>query len=231
MSKTFFITREDKGKIMAWGYGLSVIGLAALLTFGILPAVNLWWLIGILGTYIMGLLMPQIVYRYVRLNEQDPSWRRYLPFLSEYEIFTPLMARVVRITHLVTVILFVLGTLPLLEDFLGTTIMITLLTSTIGETAAMSFSFYMYLSALSLYFIMNIPRGLAYVEVKRNTDRIYRRHFGPPPANRYEKSYLLFLFVPVLRVLPLMFLNERLRKMVDIYDLNLQDREDFTEIK
>lgn len=225
------MTANEKGKLLAVCYVIAM----GVIFFGfskLFPSLdgllNGWFLIAqmvVVLAYNVFYLVPLIVKRYLTMHEVESNLKRFVPFLQEYEIFPPVVAKVTLWGMILVSSLLLVGILPILQiNFLTPVV-----ESVFGVSSAMNYSFYLILIGIVIYAVLSIVRGVGYIEVKRASDRIYRQNFGKIPASLFEKCMLLFYFVPVLRVLPLVILNERLRKMVDIHELNLEEQEEFVE--
>lgn len=216
--------REEKSKIMLMFYflGFIVIFVGFLVFYNY---VNLYYVGAAFLLAQQAYVLPRTSSLYHKLNGLEANVGRFVTLYNEVQIFTPGLSRITLVMGIILYLLIGISLLPLTGSLLVTQVVVSLF----GEIAGMNYVFYLILFSIIVYILLNIIRGMGFIEIKRYVERVYTINFGAPPAKIYSKfQYVMFLF-PVLRTIALATLNETMTKMVEFNEVQLEKSDSFEE--
>jgi hypothetical protein len=203
------------------------------LGFGLITA-GFFFFSQLINVYYVGLLVllyqqlyviPRVSKLYCKLNNLEYNNGRFIPLWNEYQIFTPSLGRITLIVGLILIFMLILAIIPLS----GIIVFTQLVNTVLGESASMTYVFYLLLFSIVVYIVLNVIRGMGFIEIKRYVERVYFINFGTPPGKLFNKFQYLMFFFPFLRTLALALLSETLTKMVAFNEIQLENTDNFEE--
>lgn len=169
--------------------------------------------------------LPKVYSSYHKLNEvEENKVLKWIPWLNEVTIFPPFFSMCTLILGIILMLLVAIVSLP----YLGIDFVMGIIADVIGQEAAMNYTFYMIVAAISVYCVLSVIRGLGFISIKSVVDREHQKMF-PRVYKSFEGfQYFLYIF-PLGRLLALSFLSSRLDKMVKFNDVNQIESVKFVE--
>jgi hypothetical protein len=215
--------RKDKNNLFIVMYAIGFLAVLALMVV-VTQSINLYW-IGLIVLVAQQLyITPMIQKHYYRLTETTGGGSvRFLPLFNETSMFPTIISNVTLTLGILIIVLAIVALLPMA----GITVATEIVTAMFGDSVGMNYTFYAILFLLLSYVLINFTRGLGFIEVKRTIDGEHARLFSGKlggMGTSFEALQYIMLFVPVCRVLSLVYMLDRLNKMMVVNDVtSLQD--------
>lgn len=214
------MSKKDKNSFIIIAFIMAYIALVILFRIGA-NTINPLLFCGITVALQFLVLMPIICKLYYEAHNCDAGFMRFIPLYNESMIFSPKLSMASLVLWIATIVFIALS-------FFDT----SALEGILGRHLAMVFPMTMLKIGVILYIINNFVRSIGLLGVKREIDSIHAELTGSHHGARITDvfQYVVF-FIPILRVVGLLFVFDRLNKIVRLNGFKAGDTtdEDFVE--
>lgn len=207
------VNKRDKESLIIAAFIVVFIFGSVILNF-VTSSVNPAVVIGIVTLAEVFFIVPRVNKLYMEVLEADDnSFARFIPIWNELRIFSPKM-------FYACLALWIINAIVLLLSFVSG----GFITRIFGEDFATVYTPYMLIAAAVIFLINSIVRGFAFCEIKRNVAEMNADLMGvPEKVTPYSLFQSFTLFIPILRVVGLSLVSDRLYKLAELNGYNAQD--------
>lgn len=221
------LSKKDLDNILSSIYLISIVVVSAFF-FALIKYINPLWVAVIWFAAQQLYVLPRVHKLYMKLHDLPSNpLTRYVPLANEVSMFTPVYSMINLVTGVVNILLFVIALAPVV----GINFFTPMIESIFGQDAADSYTFYLMLFGFILYFVMSFVRGMAFVQMNREVNRLHAKYYGATRArvnlgSAFESLRYLMFLVPFGRTISLQFMGDRMYKMVELNELRDLEEEE-----
>lgn len=153
--------------------------------------------------------VPTICKNYYAVKGSIAKWDRFIPFWNEITIFSPKIA----ITTIISYVLLIIGVAGL---FVPT----ETINNIFGEAFMYNYGDWVIRYLAVAVIINDVVIAIGYYKVMREVSFMHQQLIGRAKVVKLEVLYYVLLFIPMLRLVSLSFMLDRLNKLVRLNKFN-----------
>lgn len=211
------MNKNDKDKIMILVFLVAFILISVCMIKGtkIIPFRYLLLAV-LLIQYIY--VVPTICKNYYTVKGATAKWDRFIPFWNEVTIFSPKLA----ILTLISYLLIIIGLLCL---FIPT----ETINNIFGEAFMYNYGDWIIRYLALTLIASDIVTAIGYYKVMRDVSFMHQQLIGKAKVMKLEVLYYVLLFIPMIRLVSLSFILDRLNKLNRLNKYNPANKHDKLE--